>query len=59
VMRHMATRRIESTHGPGRPGPEPPAPVASEPEPSEPEPVAVAAPEYASANTRSQESEEE
>jgi len=41
VMRHLATRRIESTHGPGRPGPEPPAPTASEPEPEpapEPEP---------------------
>ena len=23
VMRHLATRRIESAHGPGRPGPEP------------------------------------
>ena len=69
VMRHMATRRIESTHGPGRPGPEPVAPTASEPEPDpdpapaaaapEPEPVAVAEPEYAAANTRSEEEEEE
>jgi small subunit ribosomal protein S6 len=51
VMRHMATRRIESRHGPGRPGPEPAAPAAAEP--SDPEP------EYAAANTRSQEEEEE
>jgi small subunit ribosomal protein S6 len=70
VMRHMATRRIESSHGPGRPGPEPPAPAASEPAASEPaydaapadnaapEAPAVPEPEYAAANTRSQEEEE-
>jgi small subunit ribosomal protein S6 len=83
VMRHLATRRIESSHGPGRPGPEPPAPAAasepapvppSEPAPvaaSEPTPVAasepappeaaetvVPEPEYAAANTRSEEEEE-
>ena len=48
VMRHLATRRIESTHGPGRPGPEPPAPTASEPEPEpapEPEPESAPEPE--------------
>jgi len=55
VMRHMATRRIESAHGPGRPGPEPPAPAASEPAP---EPAAVAEPEYAAANISSPEEEE-
>ena len=49
-MRHMATRRIEGTQGPGRPGPEPP-PVARESTDREPE--------YAAANTRSQEEEEE
>jgi small subunit ribosomal protein S6 len=84
VMRHMATRRIASGHGPGRPGPEPAQPAASEPEPEpvppaasepepepvssepepepvavEPEPVAVAQPEYAATNTRSEEEEEE
>jgi small subunit ribosomal protein S6 len=84
VMRHMATRRIVSGHGPGRPGPEPAQPAASEPEPEpvppaasepepepvavepepepvavEPEPVAVAQPEYAATNTRSEEEEEE
>jgi small subunit ribosomal protein S6 len=54
VMRHLTTRRIEGTQGPGRPGPEPtPAPAAVEAEePADPEP------EYASANTRSQEEEE-
>ena len=61
VMRHMATRRIESAHGPGRPGPEPPAPVAAE-SPAEDAPAAEEPadlePEYASANTRSQEEEE-
>ena len=42
VMRHLATRRIASVHGPGRPGPEPVQPAAREPEPEpEPEPVAV------------------
>ena len=51
VMRHMATRRVESSHGPGRPGPEPPPPAAAE--------AAVPEPEYAAANTRSQEEEEE
>jgi small subunit ribosomal protein S6 len=50
VMRHMATRRLEGTQGPGRPGPEPP-PVARE--------SADRAPEYAATNTRSQEEEEE
>jgi small subunit ribosomal protein S6 len=49
VMRHMPTRRIEGTHGPGRPGPEPP-PVAQTDDRE---------PEYAAANTRSQEEEEE
>ena len=75
VMRHMATRRIESAHGPGRPGPEPVLPTAAEAE-AETEAEAVPAaeaevtaepegeatdlePEYASANTRSQEAEEE
>ena len=75
VMRHMATRRIESAHGPGRPGPEPVLPTAAEAE-AETEAGAVPAaeaevtaepeaeatdlePEYASANTRSQEAEEE
>jgi len=74
VMRHMATRRIESAHGPGRPGPEPVLPTAAEAE-AETEAGAVPAaeaevtaepeaeatdlePEYASANTRSQESQE-
>jgi small subunit ribosomal protein S6 len=33
VIRHLATRRIESSHGPGRPGPEPVLPAVSEPEP--------------------------
>lgn len=73
VMRHMATRRIESAHGPGRPGPEPVLPVAAEPDrevevEAEAESEAQAEveaepadqePEYASANTRSQEAEEE
>ena len=90
VMRHLATRRIASGHGPGRPGPEPVQPAASEPEPEpvavepepveaepaavepepaaaeaepaaavEAEPIAVAQPEYAATNTRSEEEEEE
>jgi len=70
VMRHLATRRIESAHGPGRPGPEPVVPTAAAPEAEaepetevQPEPEAEAEPadlepEYASANTRSQESQE-
>ena len=41
VMRHLATRRIKGGHGPGRPGPEPVESVGREPE-------------YARANTRSQ-----
>jgi small subunit ribosomal protein S6 len=44
VMRHLATRRIKGSHGPGRPGPEPVESAGREPE-------------YAVANTRSQESE--
>jgi small subunit ribosomal protein S6 len=43
VMRHLATRRIESAHGPGRPGPEPTFEA----------PSADRTPEYAAANTRS------
>ncbi|MFL6004795.1 MAG: 30S ribosomal protein S6 [Gaiellaceae bacterium] len=50
VLRHMATRRIAGTQGPGRPGPEPP-PVARE--------TTDRAPAYAATNTRSQEEEEE
>jgi small subunit ribosomal protein S6 len=49
VMRHLSTRRIEGSHGPGRPGPEPP--VAPE--------TASREPDYAATNTRSQEEEEE
>jgi small subunit ribosomal protein S6 len=45
VMRHLATRRIESAQGPGRPGPEPVLEA----------PRADRAPEYAVANTRSRE----
>jgi len=45
VMRHLAVRRVKSTHGPGRPGPEPVETVDREPE-------------YAAANRRSQEEEE-
>jgi small subunit ribosomal protein S6 len=48
VMRHLATRRIESAQGPGRPGPEP---VIEAPRNDR-------APEYAVANTRSQEAPE-
>ena len=44
VMRHLATRRIESAHGPGRPGPEPTFDA----------PSADRTPDYAVANTRSQ-----
>ncbi len=51
VMRHMATRRLEGTQGPGRPGPEPP-PVARDES-------ADREREYAATNTRSQEEEEE
>lgn len=47
VMRHLATRRIESAHGPGRPGPEPTFEAPSE-----------RVPEYAVANTRSQDASE-
>ena len=45
VMRHLATRRIESAGGPGRPGPEPVLEAPSNDRPSE----------YAVANTRSRE----
>ena len=48
VMRHMATRRIESAHGPGRPGPEPTFEASDDRKP-----------EYAGSNTRSSRSEEE
>jgi small subunit ribosomal protein S6 len=43
VMRHLATRRVKGSHGPGRPGPEPPVESAGR------------VPEYAGANIRSQE----
>jgi small subunit ribosomal protein S6 len=49
VMRHLATRRVESAQGPGRPGPEP---VLEAPRPDR-------TPEYAVANTRSEASSEE
>ena len=64
VMRHLATRRIEGIQGPGRPGPEP-APVTTAAEPvaapvdETVEEAVDLEPEYASANTRSQEAEEE
>jgi small subunit ribosomal protein S6 len=49
VMRHLATRRIESPQGPGRPGPEPVLETTRDDRPSE----------YAAvANTRSQEAPE-
>jgi small subunit ribosomal protein S6 len=48
VMRHLATRRIESAHGPGRPGPEPTFEARSDDR----------TPEYAGANTRSRGAEE-
>ena len=32
VMRHLATRRVKGSHGPGRPGPEPVESVGREPE---------------------------
>ena len=48
VMRHLATRRIESAHGPGRPGPEPTFEASDDRKP-----------EYAGSNTRSSRSEEE
>ena len=41
VMRHLPTRRVKGSHGPGRPGPEPVESAAREPE-------------YAAANIRSQ-----
>jgi len=41
VMRHLATRRVKGSHGPGRPGPEPVETTDRQPE-------------YAGANTRSQ-----
>ena len=41
VMRHMATRRVKGSHGPGRPGPEPAESAGREPG-------------YAGANVRSQ-----
>ena len=44
VMRHLPTRRVKGSHGPGRPGPDLPL----EPPPAD------RAPEYAGANTRSQ-----
>jgi small subunit ribosomal protein S6 len=43
VMRHLATRRVKGSHGPGRPGPEPPVESADR------------VPQYAGANIRSQE----
>jgi ribosomal protein S6 len=48
VMRHLATRRVESAQGPGRPGPEPTF-----------EPSDDRKPEYAGSNTRSSREEEE
>jgi small subunit ribosomal protein S6 len=45
VMRHLATRRVKGSHGPGRPGPEP---VES----------AGRVPEYATPNIRSEQEEE-
>jgi small subunit ribosomal protein S6 len=42
VMRHLATRRVKGSHGPGRPGPEPVESAGREPE-------------YATANIRSSE----
>ncbi len=32
VMRHLATRRVKGSHGPGRPGPEPVESAGREPE---------------------------
>jgi small subunit ribosomal protein S6 len=50
VMRHLATRRVESAQGPGRPGPEPVLEA----------PSVDRTPEYAAVtNTRSQEEEPE
>lgn len=46
VMRHLPTRRVKGSHGPGRPGPEPVETVGREPE-------------YAVANTRSPERPQE
>ena len=46
VMRHLATRRVKGSHGPGRPGPEPVESAGREPE-------------YATANIRSSERLEE
>jgi hypothetical protein len=45
-MRHLATRRIKGGHGPGRPGPEVVESAGREPE-------------YAAANIRSQDSQEQ
>jgi len=42
VMRHLATRRVKGSHGPGRPGPEPVESAGREPE-------------YATSNIRSAE----
>jgi small subunit ribosomal protein S6 len=49
VMRHLPTRRLKGSHGPGRPGPEPVEPAAAAP--AQP---AGREPEYAGANVRSQ-----
>ncbi len=46
VMRHLATRRVKGSHGPGRPGPEPVESVSREPE-------------YATPNIRSEQEQEE
>jgi small subunit ribosomal protein S6 len=46
VMRHLPTRRVKGSHGPGRPGPEPVETAGREPE-------------YAAANTRSHERPQE
>jgi small subunit ribosomal protein S6 len=48
VMRHLATRRIEGAHGPGRPGPEPTFDPAS----------ADRTPDYSVSNTRSRDASE-
>jgi small subunit ribosomal protein S6 len=45
VMRHLAVHRVQSTHGPSRPGPEPP------------QERAVPEPGYAATNVRSEEEE--
>ena len=46
VMRHLATRRVKGSHGPGRPGPEPVESAGREPE-------------YATPNIRSSERSQE